>query len=189
MILAGGTSSRMGSDKAQVSVGGRPMATWVADAMRSVFDTPIVVGRSGSLAGLDAFPDQGDPHLGPLSGLVTALDMVQRPIVMVAVDQPLVRTETLQQLARLAAAGNTAVCIDEIAQVTCAAYDLACLGEATGQLANKGSIRRMLTLIEPLRIERETWSRWGEDGRSWYSMDSTDAIVEAEQRFRLKLLG
>ena len=189
VVLAGGVSTRMGEDKALVTIGGRPMSQWVADGMTAVFESTVVIGRTGTLAGLDAYPDQGNPHLGPLSGLTTALTMFGAPIVMVAVDQPLVRTETLKQLAQLAGAGHTAVCIDEIAQVTCAAYGIACREAAATQLANDGSILRMLTDAPHLRIEPDAWSAWGEDGRSWFSMDSPADIVEAEQRFRLNLLG
>ena len=165
------------------------MAQWVANAMNSVFATTVVIGRDTPLAGLEPIPDHGDPHRGPLSGLVSGLVALDRPFVMVAVDQPLVRPQTLEQLASLAASGQTAVCIDEVPQVTCAGYSPSLTGAAQAYLEAGSSIWRLLEESSILRIERDEWSSWGEDGRSWFSMDTQDDIVEAERRFRLNLLG
>ena len=139
-------------------------------------------------------PGSGRPrcHPGPAirrNGLHTALSAFGRPLVVVAVDQPLVRSETLLRLAGLAAEGETAICIDDRPQVTCASYTPACLEEATRQLRSGGSIQQMLRSVPWTPIRREVWSRWGEDGRSWFSMDTPDSIITAEQRFRLNLLG
>ena len=188
IILAGGESTRMGTDKALFEMNGRTMAEWVADAM-CVFETAGIVGRRRGLAGLDAIPDLRSAGTGPLSGLHTALSAFGRPLVVVAVDQPLVRSETLLRLAGLAAEGETAICIDDRPQVTCASYTPACLEEATRQLRSGGSIQQMLRSVLWTPIRREVWSRWGEDGRSWFSMDTPDSIITAEQRFRLNLLG
>ena len=188
VILAGGESRRMGSDKALVEVGGRPMAGWVADAMAG-FDRVVMVGRRRGAAGLEAIPDLQPGPAGPLNGLQTALAVFGQPVVAVAVDQPLVRSGTLDRLAERAAANQTAVCIDERPQVTCAAYSPDCLDEAERVLRSGGSIQQMLRSVPWTRLEREVWSSWGEDGRSWFSMDSPDAILAAEQRFRINLLG
>lgn len=188
IILAGGESRRMGSDKALVEVAGRPMAGWVADAMAG-FDRVVMVGRRRGVAGLEAIPDLQPGQAGPLSGLQTALDVFGCPVVAVAVDQPLVRSETLDRLAERAANNETAVCVDERPQVTCAAYSPDCLDEATRILRSGGSIQQMLRSVPWTRIEQKVWSSWGEDGRSWFSMDSQDAIVAAERRYRINLLG
>ncbi len=188
IILAGGESRRMGSDKALVEVGGRPMAGWVADAMAG-FDRVVMVGRHRGVAGLEAIPDLQPGPAGPLSGIQTALAVFRRPLVAVAVDQPLVRSETLDRLAERAAVNETTVCIDERPQVTCAAYSPDCLDEADRVLRSGGSIQQMLRSAPWTRVDRKVWSSWGEDGRSWFSMDSPDAIVAAERRFRVNLLG
>ncbi len=187
IILAGGESRRMGSDKALVEVGGRPMAGWVAEAMAG-FDKVVMVGRRRGVAGLEAIPDLQPGPAGPLNGLQTALDVFRSPVVAVAVDQPLVRSGTLERLAEWAATNQTAVCVDERPQVTCAAYSADCLDEATRVLRSGGSIQQMLRSVPWTRLDRKVWSSWGEDGRSWFSMDSPDAIVAAERRFRVSLL-
>ncbi len=188
IMLAGGASRRMGEDKALVAVGGRPMARWVATALGEVCRRTAAIGRSGTLEGIEAIPDVGDPRRGPLSGLVTALATFSSPILLVGVDQPLVRVETLRALANLAADGQTAVCIDEVEQVTCAAYQADLLSAARAHLESGGSVRTLLASQPHTRIDPDEWRGWGEDGRSWFSMDDRSAIVEAERRFRVSLL-
>ena len=188
VILAGGESTRMGTDKALFELHGRPMAEWVADAMTG-FDKVVIVGRRRRLAGLEAVSDLHTRTAGPLSGLQTALTLFRSPLVLVAVDQPLVRAETLARLAERAAENETAIYVDGRPQVTCAAYATTCLGEANRQLRTGGSIQHMLKSVPWTRVERHVWSSWGEDGRSWFSMDTPDALIAAEQRFRMNLLG
>ena len=178
----------MGTDKARFEIRGRPMAGWVAEAM-AAFDKVVLVGRRRGLAGLDAIPDLHPRAAGPLSGLQTSLTVFRSPLVVVAVDQPLVRAETLARLAERAAGDETVVCVDGRPQVTCAAYATTCLDEANRRLRTGGSIQHMLKSVPWTPIEREVWSSWGEDGRSWFSMDTPDALIEAEQRFRMNLLG
>lgn len=188
VILAGGGSSRMGTDKALFELHGRPMVEWVADAMTG-FDQVVIVGRRRGLAGLEAVPDLHPRATGPLSGLQTALTVFRSPVVVVAVDQPLVCSATLTRLAERAAGNETAICVDGRPQVTCAGYATTCLDEANSQLRTGGSIQHMLKSVPWTRFERDVWSSWGEDGRSWFSMDTPDALIAAEQRFRLNLLG
>ena len=188
VILAGGESARMGTDKARFELHGRPMAEWVADAMTG-FDKVVIVGRRRGLAGLEAVSDLHPRAAGPLSGLQTALTVFRSPLVLVAVDQPLVRAETLARLAERAMGNETVICVDGRPQVTCAAYATTCLDEANRQLRTGGSIQHMLKAVPWTGVGRDVWSSWGEDGRSWFSMDTPDTLIAAEQRFRLDLLG
>ena len=75
-VLAGGTSSRMGSDKALLIVGGRPLVLGVADALAGALGVAAVVvgGDENRLRalGLEVLPDQA-PGAGPLGGILTAL--------------------------------------------------------------------------------------------------------------------
>lgn len=74
-ILAGGRSSRFGSDKALADVDGVPLVRRVADAATAagcpVFVVADVAGKYADL-GLTTIADEV-PDLGPLGGLCTAL--------------------------------------------------------------------------------------------------------------------
>jgi hypothetical protein len=99
VILAGGESTRMGKDKATVEVAGRSMLEWVTAAVVEAGLEPVVAGRVEGPADVEAFPDPGVPHRGPLAGLVGAMHHhPDTPAVLVSVDQPWVRPATLRRL-------------------------------------------------------------------------------------------
>jgi molybdenum cofactor guanylyltransferase len=75
VVLAGGRSSRMGSDKAWLDWHGVPLVAHVAEAVaRAVGGRVVVVGAPGRPlpAGLDVIADP-EPHRGPLAGVITGL--------------------------------------------------------------------------------------------------------------------
>lgn len=70
-IIAGGRSSRFGSDKALAPIDGRPMIDHVAEALRPWVDELAICGRKH---GEDLFlPDYPGEGLGPLAGFNAAL--------------------------------------------------------------------------------------------------------------------
>jgi molybdopterin-guanine dinucleotide biosynthesis protein A len=182
-VLAGGASSRMGTDKAQVTIGSEPMLARVARAGTAVGDV-VVVGGAGE-AGVERIPDLRPGPLGPLSGLETALVHADgRDVVLVGVDQPFVSGETLERLIDLG--GDVVVPIDEDwAQVTCAVYRQAFLPavQATLDAGRDLAIHHILDRVDTTRVGRELWETWGEDGRSWYSVDTPEALAAGIERF------
>ncbi|PSJ38305.1 molybdenum cofactor guanylyltransferase [Allosphingosinicella deserti] len=70
-ILAGGRSTRFGSDKALAIVEGRRLLDHAADALRAQTDALIICGRDWP--GLTGIADRPSPDLGPLGGLNAAL--------------------------------------------------------------------------------------------------------------------
>jgi len=188
IILAGGASSRMGVDKAEYPIGGRPMIEWVIEAATSALGTVVVVGRQTAVSGVESIPDAGGEHRGPLSGIVTALRAFGAPLVALAVDQPLVRAGTIEAVAGYGDPRVPAVPIDEgREQVTCARYPLEWLDLAETELDANGNLRNLLRTSDWTRIQEATWRSWGEDGQSWFSIDQPADVVVAEQRFRLNL--
>lgn len=86
-VLCGGTSRRMGRDKALVEVEGRALAARVADALRAGGCRAVLaVGGDGpalAALGLDPVPDRW-PGAGPLAGLATALSVGGGGLMVVA---------------------------------------------------------------------------------------------------------
>lgn len=185
-ILAGGSSSRMGTDKALVEVAGRPMVEWVAEAVAAVTDRVVIAGRSG-LEGFDAIPDPVEGPVGPLAGLVAALAEAASDgtgsVLAVAVDQPFVRPVTLGKLVGLFEGEAVVPEANGIRQVTCAVYPASWHAEALAELEAGGSIQSLLDRMNPRLVAADEWMEWGEDGASWFSVDDAGALASGLERF------
>lgn len=101
IVLTGGASRRMGSDKAFVVVGGRPMAVAVADALWEGGCHPVEcqggdVDRLVSL-GLTAVADSR-PGGGPVAAIVDALERADGDVVVAACDLPDLDGDTVRSL-------------------------------------------------------------------------------------------
>ncbi|PXA83760.1 molybdenum cofactor guanylyltransferase [Nostoc sp. 3335mG] len=70
-ILAGGRSSRFGSDKTLAMIDGRPMLEHVAERLCAQCEAVVVAGRDWP--GMVRVDDRPEPDLGPLGGLAGAL--------------------------------------------------------------------------------------------------------------------
>ncbi|MEN8113362.1 MAG: molybdenum cofactor guanylyltransferase [Actinomycetota bacterium] len=177
-VLAGGDSSRMGSDKAMTPFGASTMLDTVLGVAATVGE-PIIVGRTAGPDEVPAYADLRTNARGPLTGLETALHHHPgRTVVLLAVDHPFVRVETLE--AMLGIEGDAVVPFDEgWEQVTCAVYRPEFATRATATLdSGCRSIITALHTADTTLVGEPTWREWGEDGRSWFSVDSPDRLEE-----------
>jgi molybdopterin-guanine dinucleotide biosynthesis protein A len=98
-VLAGGASTRFGSDKTAARLGPLPLVERVAAALRTAEVSPLAsIGGACRVPGLEAVPDR-HPGEGPLGGLVTAL--LWSPAgatVVLAADLPLLDDLTVRAL-------------------------------------------------------------------------------------------
>lgn len=171
----------MGADKALVPFRGEPMFRYVANALLTAGLDVLVAGRDEPFQGHAAIPDLPDAGHGPAAGLLSALSHHDvEDVFLIAVDQPLLRATTVAEL--ITTPGDAVVPVaNGHPQVTCAVYRASCLEPLRNYIAGGGSrLRRLLDLVAATRVDEETWSYWGEDGRSWLSLDTPQAIREAE---------
>lgn len=183
-VLTGGMSSRMGQDKADVLVDDRTMLEMVGSAVRAATDRAILLGPDRD--GWECWPDSVHSK-GPLAGIATALErMSEDHLLVVAVDHPFVRLETLSEISRLAS-NVPVVPVDEhgVRQVTCAVYPKDIGDAAVEEATSGGSIQSLLDRVSFRPIPPEEWRAWGEDGRSWYSTDDPEAIREGLASFQI----
>jgi molybdenum cofactor guanylyltransferase len=102
-VLTGGSSRRMGTDKALLEVDGTALAVRVAGALRAAGADPVVAigGDLDGLGrlGLTAVAD-GHPGEGPLGGILTALSVTDEDVVVVlACDLPAVDADAIRAVA------------------------------------------------------------------------------------------
>ena len=182
-VLAGGDSTRMGFDKAMAPMGLSTMLEVVIGAVAPLGKV-VVVGRIEAPAETPAIPDRRPGARGPLTGLETVMFLYPgRTVVLVAVDHPFVRHQTLAAL--LGIEGDAIVPFDDgWEQVTCAVYRPAFLAAATDVLDTGGrSIIAALDRVDTRLITEPKWRAWGEDGRSWFSVDSRQRLEDGLQRY------
>lgn len=99
-ILAGGASSRMGTDKAQLRLGGRTLVESTARALSQVaVRVRVVSSRHGAeLCGLGVVPDFYD-DCGALGGLHSAMTHAEAPwVAVVSCDLPFVTGDLFGRL-------------------------------------------------------------------------------------------
>jgi molybdopterin-guanine dinucleotide biosynthesis protein A len=172
----------MGRDKTEVEVQGRPMLDWVATALSSVTDHLVVLGSDRP--GWECWPDSVHAE-GPLAGIATALSRTDRArVVVVAVDHPFVSSQFLEQLVGVDS-DLPVIPVDEagVRQVTCAVYPADIAGAAREEATAGGSIQTLVDRVSFRPVTPEEWRRWGEDGRSWFSVDDEEALQQGVGRF------
>lgn len=101
-VIAGGRSSRFGSDKALALIDGRPMIEHVMAALRPWVDELAICGRTyGDEQFLPDYPEQG---LGPLAGVNAALRHAAangfEAVITVPCDTPRISPEIFAALRR-----------------------------------------------------------------------------------------
>lgn len=98
VVLAGGRSSRFGSDKAGALFAGHRLADHAAELLRQHVDRVVIAGRDGDI------PDRPRPDLGPLGGIAGALDHAAShgfaSVLTIACDMPRLPDGLLDTIAR-----------------------------------------------------------------------------------------
>jgi molybdopterin-guanine dinucleotide biosynthesis protein A len=74
-VLAGGLSTRFGSDKALAELGGRTLLARAVDSLSGLCEYVVVVGRATAPA--PTLPDWPRPGMGPLAGIAAALHLAR----------------------------------------------------------------------------------------------------------------
>ena len=97
-ILAGGKSSRMGTDKGLLLIEGKPMIQYVIEQMQFVFDKLVIVSNNPDYEkfGLKVIPDL-IKDIGPAGGIYTALQLSEAKLnFVVSCDMPYVTATAIE---------------------------------------------------------------------------------------------
>ncbi len=98
-VLAGGNSSRMGTDKATVRLAGKPLIAWGLDTLRAAGLIPRIAGARSDLGRYAPVIPDVDGGAGPLSGICAGLHSTPAPYaVFLSVDMPLLPASAVDYL-------------------------------------------------------------------------------------------
>jgi len=70
-----------------------------------------------------------------------------------------------------------------IRQVTCAVFPRQIAAQAMEEAEDGGSVQTLLDRVSFLPVTPDRWGEWSEDGRSWYSVDTAEALEQGLERF------
>jgi molybdopterin-guanine dinucleotide biosynthesis protein A len=156
-ILAGGVSSRMGTDKARLSLGGQQFVERIAGALAPISRSVSIVGARHPAAKWDLqnVPDVY-PQWGALGGLHAALHACKSDwAAVVACDLPFVTGELFVRLASLGENFDAVIPVqtDGRPQPLCALYRRAPCLAAARELIESGE-RRPRDLLQKVNTRR-----------------------------------
>lgn len=155
-VLTGGRSSRMGRDKALLSIGGETMLERVARMVGEVAGSATLIGPPERYAALGyrVVPDKIE-NCGPLGGVYTALTVTEADWNLIAAcDMPELTARLLENLFHAAENSSAEAVVPESASgldPLCAIYHRRCVGAALSALDRK--ILKMHDFLSTLRID------------------------------------
>ena len=111
-ILAGGKSTRMGTDKAFVEYEGRTLLVRALDLAHSITSEVRIVGNKDKFAAFAAVVEDVFRDCGPLGGIHAALRAAPTDLnLMLAIDTPFISSAFLQYLLSQARSAPEAIAI------------------------------------------------------------------------------
>ena len=170
-ILAGGASSRMGTDKSQLLIDRQTFTERISETLLKSTDSVTLVGRQLDTSVLPSVPDVY-PQWGALGGLHAALSACRREwAIVVACDLPFVTAELFSSLASLRLDHEAVVPIqpDGRPQPLASLYRVDPCRQRATELIEAGR-RRPLDLLEAVKTR-------------WVSFDEIRNLEQAERFF------
>jgi len=169
IVLAGGRSSRFGSDKLVAELDGRPLLHHALEAVATVAAQIVVVAAPGiepsipvDLASRVRVVHDPEPFGGPLVGLMAALSVVDRSIVLVVGgDMPQLVPAVLSRLVATVGPDRRAVLLEVPGrlQPLPMALDVAAALAARMAILDRGgrSLRELLRELGAVSIPAPVW--------------------------------
>ena len=182
IVMAGGDSRRMGTDKASLLLGGQTLLQSVIATMQQLFPKVIVSVRAPR-AGID-LPQVCDeqPDGGPLAGLVASLGQITTPwAFMVACDMPFVVPEVVELLAGYRLKHQAVVpVVHGHPQPLAAFYAASCLAPLRASLAaQQKSLRGVLKQLNVRYVDEAEMLEADPQLRSFFDLDTPQDVAAA----------
>jgi phospholipid/cholesterol/gamma-HCH transport system ATP-binding protein len=186
-ILAGGKSTRMGTDKAFVMLDGRTLLARALDLARSVSDDVRIVGDSAKFKSLAPVVEDIFPDCGPLGGIHAALRGPSHELNLVlAVDLPFLSPELLRYLIGRARESSAVVTVPRSGkgwQPLCAVYRREFAGAA--ETALRAGRYKIDALFDTVGVQAVQESELGEAGfppTAFSNLNTKEELEAAETR-------
>lgn len=188
VILAGGTSTRMGRDKALLELGGRRLIDRLAEGLQQIFREVIIVANTPGLyddLGVRVAPDL-IPNKGALGGIYTAAAIASHPWAFVmACDMPFFNPGLIRYLATLTEDWDAVVPYTDDWEPLYALYAKTCLPMMERQIHSHNlKVSLFFPSIRVRRVGREELEPHDPQGLSLFNVNTPQEFAQAEQWWR-----
>ena len=188
-ILVGGKSSRLGRDKALLTVEGVPLVLRVAEAVRAAAETVTLVGQpvKYSQLGLRVIADPLS-GFGPLAGILAALEDSSQPWnLIVACDMPNITAPFLRFLLRKAeeARADVLLPMDDSgrAEPLCAVYARSCRAAIQSAIeAGEHKITRAFGNLRVSQLRLADYAAYNPGGNLFANFNTNADIADSGLR-------
>jgi len=183
-VLAGGRSSRMGTDKAFVELEGRTLLDRAIELAAAGASDVRIVGSAEKLANFGRVVEDEFPNRGPLGGIHAALQASHANLNLVlAVDLPFVEVRFLKYLLAQACASGAVITIPRAAggwQPLCAVYRKQFAGIAeTALRQGKNKIDPLFALVDVRVVEEDELRSCGFGCDMFRNLNTPEELSEA----------
>ena len=183
-VLAGGKSSRMGSDKAFVQVGGETLLAKALKLARVVTEEVRIVGDAGKFTAFGRVVEDVYRNQGPMGGIHAALSGSSTELnLILAVDLPFVEASFLQYLLSRARESGAMVTLPRAAQhlqPLCAIYQRAFAAVAEESLRNvRNKIDSLFARVRTCVIDEDELMRGGFSSAIFRNLNTQDDLEKA----------
>jgi len=185
-ILAGGKSTRMGADKAFVTLNGRALLARVLDLARSVTPDVRIVGDPAKFAPFAPVVADVFRNCGPLAGIHAALRASQAELnLILAVDAPFVTPALLQYMIKRArSSASAAVTVAQAGggwQPLCAVYRREFADAAEQSLrAGRYKIDKLFLATRTQLISEEELKTAGFSPKMFRNLNTPEELAQAK---------
>jgi molybdopterin-guanine dinucleotide biosynthesis protein A len=181
VIMAGGKSSRMGTDKSFVPLLGKPMIEHVLDSVAGIGREEILITNKPDDYGYLNLPMYGDIYhdKGPLGGFHSALYHANAEyILVVACDMPWLNRALLEYMVSIRETADIIVPRwEKYPEPLHAIYSKRCLEPITANL--EADILKLTAFFGKVRInflERKTIAQFDPDGQSFNNVNTPEDL-------------
>lgn len=182
-VLLGGRSSRMGEDKARLTVGGEVTLLRLSNLLHGLFEEVLLVGGSPCVEARGRRVADPPGETSSLRGLVAALEAATRErVFVVATDLPLLTPESVLGLVAWPRAQVVAPRTEAGSHPFCAIYERESVlvkARANWQ-AGKLSLRALLDELQTAYLEASDWQSLDPDGMALRNMNTPADRAEIE---------
>jgi molybdopterin-guanine dinucleotide biosynthesis protein A len=186
-ILAGGKSSRMGTDKAFLELKGRTLLQHALETVRALTPEAIIVGERSKFASFGTVVEDVFRDRGPLGGIHAALAATATDLnLILAVDLPFLEGAFLKYLLRQAESTDALVTLPRAAggwQPLCAVYrkTFAAIAERS-LLQSRNKIDPLFADIKTFALEERDLARRGFSPDMFRNVNTPEEWSEAKRQ-------